>query len=298
MAAYQAAISGKVVASGRRQADGTLGRLVADFYGSAEFANLAASSQATYRFALAPIVAADGHRLVRDLTHTKARKVIQEIGASERRGFANLTRAVLRRLFGYAISMGMRPDNPFDGIPVYKLGTIHTWTDEELAAYEARWPHGTRERLAYDVLLYTAQRISDAVRIPLADAMRGTITLEQQKTGEEVALSVHPALMRSIKAGPCNGVSLLGKASGQPMRAKALGDLISRAARDAGVLPRCVAHGLRKAGLRRLAEGGASSKQIQAVSGHRTLQQVERYTERADRGHMARAAIALWPDRK
>ena len=39
----------------------------------------------------------------------------------------------------------------------------HTWTEAQLAAYEARWLLGTRERLAYDVLLYSAQRVGDVV---------------------------------------------------------------------------------------------------------------------------------------
>jgi len=39
-----------------------------------------------------------------------------------------------------------------------------------------------------------------------------------------------------------------------------------------------MAHGLRKAALRRLAEAGSTTKQIAAVSGHRSLAEIERYT--------------------
>ena len=77
--------------------------------------NLKASSQATYRLALAPILELDGHRLVRDLPADKARKIIQEIG-EKRPGMANLTRAVLRRMFSFAVSIGQRRDNPFRGV--------------------------------------------------------------------------------------------------------------------------------------------------------------------------------------
>ena len=37
-------------------------------------------------------------------------------------------------------------------------------------------------------------------------------------------------------------------------------------------------HGLRKAGMRRLAEHGATTKEIASMSGHRSLREIERYT--------------------
>jgi integrase len=53
---------------------------------------------------------------------------------------------------------------------------------------------------------------------------------------------------------------------------------------------------LRKASLRRLAEHGSSTKQIAAVSGHRSLNEIERYTARADQARLAQAAVAKLPD--
>src|SRR5262249_15528337 len=188
---------------GRR---GTLAALSAEYFGSAEFANLKPPSQATYRLALGPILERDGHRLVRDLPADKARKLIQEIGAN-RPAMANLTRAVLRRLFSFAMAIGQRRDNPFIAMPKYKIGTHHPWTDQQLSTYEKRWPLGTRERLAFDVLLYTAQRVGkDVVRMQRSDIRNGVITVVQQKTGTEVFVPLHPALARSIKAGPFKGV--------------------------------------------------------------------------------------------
>ena len=53
-----------------------------------------------------------------------------------------------------------------------------------------------------------------------------------------------------------------------------------------------------KAILRRLAEHGATAKQIAAVSGHKTLGEVERYTRAADQVVMSKAALGLLPDEK
>jgi len=296
MQSYQDALSGPV-ARRRVPKAGTLAALATEFFGSAEFANLKPSSQATYRLALAPVLELDGHRLVRDLPADKARKIIQEIG-EKHPAMANLTRAVLRRMFSFAISIGHRRDNPFVFTPKYKLGTHHTWTDSQLEAYEHRWPLGTRQRLAYDLLLYTAQRVGDVVRMQRADIRNGVITVKQQKTGTEVFIPLHPALDRSIKAGPAKGFYLAGDRNGRPVIPRTISVLISVAAKAAGLPPECVAHGLRKAALRRLAEHGATSKEMQAVSGHKTLAEIERYTRQADQQRLAKAAIGSLPDKE
>jgi integrase len=293
--AYQDAVTGAVLRP-RVPKAGTLAALAAEFFGSTEFANLKPSSQRIYRVALEPVLAVDGHRLVRDLPPDKARKIIQEIGA-KRPALANLTKSVLRRLFSFAIAIGQRRDNPFDAVPRYKIGTHHTWTDAELAAYENRWSLGTRERLGFDLLLYTAQRVGDVVRMQRSHIRNGVITITQQKTGAEVFVPLHPALARSIKAGPVKGVYLIGDKNGRPILARTLSDLISSAVRAARLPPQCVAHGLRKAALRRLAEHGASSKEMQAVSGHRSLREIERYTQAADQQRLAKAAIGALPDK-
>jgi integrase len=295
METYQDAMTGPLVRP-RSPKAGTLAALAAEFFGSTEFANLKASSQATYRVVLGPVLELDGYRLVRDLPPEKARKIIQEIGAA-RPAMANLTRAVLRRMFSFAVTIGQRRDNPFNAVPKYKIGTHHTWTDEQLTAYEKRWPLGTRERLAFDILLYTAQHVGDVVRMQRSDIRNGVITVVQEKTGAEVFVPLHPALARSIKAGPSKGVYLIGDRNGCPITRRTLTVLISVATKAAGLPAECVAHGLRKAALRRLAEHGATSKEMQAISGHRTLAEIERYTRQADQRRLAKAAIGALPDK-
>jgi integrase len=211
---------------------------------------------------------------------------------------ANLTKAVLARLFAYAIAIRWRTDNPFDKVPRYKLGTHHTWSDAQLEAFEKRWPMGTRERLAFMILLYTGQRVGDAIRMRRSDIVNGTIHVVQGKTDAELFIALHPALERAIKAGPANGLYLVGDKNGRPIRRATLSTLIAKAAARAGLPKICVAHGLRKAALRRLAEYGSTSKEIAAVSGHRTLGEIERYTRQADQERMARTAIRNLPDNK
>jgi hypothetical protein len=117
---------------------GSLAAVAAGYFRSADFANLSPSSQRSYRVALKPILAAHGHRLVRELPKEAARHIIEEIGAA-RPGMANLTRSVLSKVIAYAIETSIRADNPFAGLKPYRLGTYHTWTDAEIAQFERRW---------------------------------------------------------------------------------------------------------------------------------------------------------------
>jgi site-specific recombinase XerD len=115
----------------------------------------------------------------------------------------------------------------------------------------------------------------------------------QQKTGVALSIPIHPELMAALKAGPSNGLDLIGALSGRPISSQTLTKLMKRAAAAAGLPPECLPHGLRKAQMRRLAESGASTKQIASISGHKTLHdEVERYTAAADQRRLSRGAIA------
>jgi integrase len=103
---------------------------------------------------------------------------------------------------------------------------------------------------------------------------------------------LHPALIAAIKAAPAKGVMLIGDANGRPVRRATLTLLMKKAVELAGLPTRCLPHGLRKAMMRRLAESGSSAKEIAAISGHRTLKEIERYTAAADQVRLSKAAMA------
>ena len=292
-AAYEAALSEKPIPASKHIA-GTVGRLVADYYGSVDFVNLKPSSRTLYRIVLDPIARKHGHRMVRDMPREAARKMIEDIGAT-RPGMANLTRSVLKRVMRYAVDRGWRNDNPVAGIAPYKIGTRHTWTDEQLRTYEARWPLGTEERLDYASLLYSGQRGGDVVKMARPAPKATTIAVRQEKTGAELVIPIHPEWRRAINAVTARGLSLIGDARGRPIKRPMLTLRIARAAAAAGLPPECMAHGLRKALVRRLAEHGRSTKQIASMSGHKSLKEIERYTAAADQAQMARSAMSKLP---
>jgi site-specific recombinase XerD len=294
MEAYQRAVSGRPAAPLPIDSKDALVRdLVQRYYAGSKFTNLSASSQQQYRDVIDRYAQEHGHRTVRGLTVDTAEKIIAKIGAT-RPGLANKTQSILSAMYRYSIKIRLRADNPFspEAIEPYKLGSHHTWTDEELTAFRKRWPLGTRERLAFTVLLYSGQRVSDAVKLKRTDILE----IKQRKTGAELSIPQHPALVRAVKAGPSNGFHIIGDEAGRQITGDGLSRFLRRAIKAAGLPSRCKPHGLRKANQRLLAEGGATAKQMQAISGHRTLRETERYSEKANQAALAVAAIALLPD--
>jgi integrase len=290
MAAYQDAL-GEPAPRVARRGPGSVGALICEYLNSPAFTDLAASSKRMYRAVLDRFGVLHGHRMVHDMPRAKVAAYVYGIGA-ERPAMANVTKAVLHKLLAHAVRSGYRTDNPVAEIDRYKSGTRHTWTEAELAAFERRWPLGTRERLAYALLLYTGQRVGDVARLRRTAVCDGAIAVIQQKTGTELSIPIHAELLAAMKAGPSNGLTLIGDKYGRPISRHTLTLLIRNAVAKAGLPSECVAHGLRKAQMRRLAEDGATVKEIASVSGHKTLREIERYTAAADQKRLSRRAIA------
>jgi hypothetical protein len=79
---------------------------------------------------------------------------------------------------------------------------------------------------------------------------------------------------------------------GHPFKtAASFGNWFRERCDEAGLSKGISAHGLRKATARRLADLGCTAHQIAAVTGHATLAEVQRYTNAADRKHLAREAM-------
>jgi enterobacteria phage integrase len=270
-------------------AEHTFGRLVTAFYASRKYKDVKRSSQRTYGYALEPLAAAYGH-LEAQITHQQAEKLIADIGASKP-ALANLTRAVLRMVYNVAVKERLVEYNPFIGIRAFKTGTIHTWTESELRQFEDYWKIGTRQRLAYELLLCLDQRTGDTARMKRSDIENGELHVVQEKTGTPLILPVTQNLVLAMRACPQNGFHLICQQNGRPLSTNGLAAIMNRAIKKCGLPGRCVPHGLRKAAIRRMAEDGKSTKEISAVSGHKSLKEIERYSQAADQRLLARRAM-------
>jgi integrase len=199
----------------------------------------------------------------------------------------------LRGLMRYAVQIGMRTDEPTEGVKVGRLlktDGFTTWSEENIAAFERTHAVGTRARLAFTLLLYTAQRRGDVVRMGRQHIHDGLLSVRQSKTGAVLKIPVHPELKAVLDATPSEHLTFLTTAAGRPFTSDGFGHWFLAMCKAAG-LHGLSAHGLRKAACRRLAEAGCTAHEIMSVSGHVSLKEVQRYTIAADQACMARAAM-------
>jgi len=160
-----------------------------------------------------------------------------------------------------------------------------------IAAFEAKHQVGSRARLALALLLYTGQRRSDIVQMGRQHIRNGILHLRQQKTGASLAIPVHPTLQAVLEATSSEHLTFLTTHGGSPFTAAGFTNWFRECCNDAGLAKGTSAHGLRKAACRRLAEAGCSANVIAAISGHKSLNEVQRYTAAADQLRMARTGM-------
>ena len=294
MDAYQAALAEREVSrpaiGAARVVPGSTSAAVAAYYQDASFRALASSSQQMRRRILERLrTEYGGHRIA-----LLQRSHIAALVGAQTPSVAKNWLKTIRGLMQFLIASGQREDDPTAGLkpPKVRAGEIHSWTEQEIAAFEAHHGIGTRARLAMALLLYTAQRRSDVVRMGRQHVRSGVLIVRQQKTGRVLAIPIHPKLAEIFTATEGNNLTFLVTGNGKPFSAAGFGNLFRQWCDEAGLPKHCSAHGLRKAACRRLAEAGCSEHEISAISGHASLSEVQRYTRAANQAKMAKAAMA------
>jgi integrase len=176
--------------------------------------------------------------------------------------------AVLRLLMAFAIKAGIREDDPTVGVKHAKIRTAgyDTWSEEDIAAFEARHPIGSKARLALALLLYTGQRRGDVVKMGRQHVRGNKISVKQNKTGAVLMLPMVDELRAAIEATPTDHLTFLTTHFGQPYTAAGFTNWFRDRCNEAGLRKGLSAHGLRKAMCRRLAERGCSINMIAANS--------------------------------
>lgn len=292
-AAYAAALTGNVEArkAQREQAaPGTLGALILSYQQSASYIELRETTRKGYASRIEALRATHAHRTLAGMTREGiVTKILSPYAG--RPGAALSILKMLRILIRHAIDIGWLRHDPSLGIKRPKTGEIRSWTDDEIAQFEAHWPIGTRERLAFAIMLYTGQRRSDVHRMTWAATTEATVTLTQQKTGARLVIPLHSELRKILAASPREHVTILNTTLGRPFTVDGFSQFMRDAIAGAGLPLECQPHGLRKAAGRRLAEAGCSAREIMSILGHKTLSEAERYTRDADQARLAEAAI-------
>ena len=291
--AYRAAAGGeaKIVVGAGRTKPGSINALAVAIYASAEWKMLKPLTQSTYRNVMERLRRDYGDQLVTGIK--QGHILIMRDKRVETPTAANRLVTTLRWMMAFAVARQMRADNPAIGIKPLKItgDGYHTWSEAEVVKFETFWAVGTRQRLAFDLLLYTAQRSGDVRQMGRQCLADGHIRLRQGKTDVDLEIPLHARLEASLATVPSTQMLFLQTAYGEAFSAAGFGNWFKSACKDAG-LDHCSAHGLRKSAATRLADAGCSESQIMAITGHKTAREVQRYTAKRDQRRLAAAAMA------
>ena len=292
MAAYEAAMSGARTAIGAgRIKPGSVAAVIAEYKDSREFfGSKSAGTQRTRRGILDRFRAAYGDRPFALLPP----EWIEALLDSKPPHAARSWRATLRSLCQFGVKRRYLRTDPTANIKqrAIKGDGFHTWTEDEISQFVRFHPLGTKPRLALALLLYTAQRRSDVVKMGRQHIRDGWLHVKQEKTDKPLAIPVHPELRAVLDATPSEHLTFLVTATGKPYGPNHFSETFREWCDAAGLPKRCTAHGLRKAACRRFAEAECSGPEIMSISGHATLKELVRYTAKADRARLARNAMA------
>jgi len=271
----------------------SVNQLVALWYRSPGFLDLSSSTQKVYRGIVEKFREKHGEKPVRLMKRRHVQTILSE--KADTPTAANNLRKRLIQLLDFAISLDWRGDNPARATKPFRVGSegFHTWNEDELAQFFKTHKPGTLAHTAVTLMLYTGAARVDAVKLGPENIRNGKIEYKRQKTrrsgGVLVSIPIHPDLAEVLAKLPTDR-PFLATLKGKERSPGGLGNLMQRWTEKAK-LPHCSAHGLRKACARRLAEAGATAHEIGAVTGHKTLALVQRYTEAAGRGGMADSAM-------
>jgi integrase len=296
--AYEQALAGAAPPAAdigaTRTIAGSVNAMIVGYLNSAAFGQLAPTSQRQYRRILEDLRLQHGNRGIATLERRHVALML-EAKAATPAAARDLLRC-LRLLVQHAIKLGIRQDDPTNGVRVKmpKTEGFRTWSEDDIAAFEVAYPIGSKPRLALALLLGTALRASDVVRVGRSHVRNGTTIagIVQQKTGAALPpIPISADLAAAINAAaPTGHLVFLLNERGAPFTAKSFGKWFSAQCDRIG-LGGLSPHGLRKAACRRLAEAGCSANEIAALSGHKSLNEVARYTRAADQARMARNAV-------
>lgn len=148
--AYEAAKAGETAArieiGASRNKPGSVAAAVALYFGSIAFGNLAPGTQRDRRRILEHFREAHGDNRFALLERKHVDAMLLEKIATPHAARAFIK--ALRGMIAVAIVAGLRDDDPTHGVRVKArdTGGFRTWTEEEIAQFEAAHPIGTRAR--------------------------------------------------------------------------------------------------------------------------------------------------------
>jgi len=269
----------------------SLAWLIDQYMSSPRFAATAANTQKQRRSILKHVAEKNGAQPFRSLAQSDIENMRDMAAATGKTAQANAVVKAMRALFSWSTPKHTPVDITLAVKGVEHHGeSFHLWTEDEIATFEATYPVGTRERLAFTILLWTGARLSDAVQLGDQHVRNGLLSFTpkktRKKTGARVDMPILPALADALAAGPRGELVWIVGENGLPLTEGGFGHWFRKVCDKAG-LAECSAHGLRRACASRLALAGAPVDELKAFLGWTENRTPGVYTRDADNRRLA-----------
>lgn len=289
----------------RPDAYGTFGYMLTAYYGSPEFRQLSDSTKLFYRRYLDPLRMKWGKIALEGLTSRVVREWRNKM--SDKPGTANAALRSLKSLLVWAVKneyMAVSPAEKVDPIRVKSDGW-QAWPETKLATFAEKATGAAR--IAFMLALHTGQRRKDVLAMRWDAISEGWIAVKQSKTGKALEIPLHPVLAAELDAerkrqadraaarkekgkAASVGLGIVQREDGRPYSESGFASIWNRAQHDCECanLP---FHGLRKNATQALFEAGCTPQQVQAITGHETLEMVAHYGKGANQRRLAKEAM-------
>lgn len=291
--AYQAALSGQAIQHVEaRTIARSLRWLVQEYMGSSAWSELSIATRKQRGLFYKQVTDASGNVDCRAVTKADIQRAIERRKATP--ALANNFKKALSALFNWGVDNDHVDSNPTVGVKKLKPQSsdgFPIWTIEDIESFSRRWPIGTRERLALELIVASGLRRSDAVRAGRQHMTADVLKLKTAKTNTAVSIEFSPRIISLIEQTQTGDLAFIVSKKGTPLTKESFGNWFRDACRAAGVQKS--AHGLRKFSATLAADAGATSHQLMAQFGWVTVKQAEIYTKGADRAHLGKVSSRL-----
>ncbi len=272
-------------------APGTFASLITAFLSSPEFGELGERAKQEYRGYLDQMRERFGHLSYDSMSRRFVIAYRDTMAATPSK--ANHAIKVLRRLLSYAMDRELIKTNPAAGVK--ELRTGDGWQPWPEAGMERFHEEGRgAARLAFMLALYTGQRKADVLAMRWSDITGdGFIRVKQAKTGTELFIPIHPTLAAELARVEKRGLAIVGRWDGRPYTVGGFNAIWRREKARLG-LGGVQFHGLRKNAVAALYEAQCTPQQVQAITGHVSLEMVAHYGKGARQKVLATQAMNKW----
>jgi integrase len=276
-----------MIRSGRAkvQCKTTWHSLVTEFYKTPGYLGKAKGTRDNYRRHCEAIREKNGEKDVRRFKRKDALAVQRALQDTWSK--ANERIAVLSILCKLAVDLEWIDRNPV--VDIHKLtgGEYEPWPDDKLQAYERYCDQHelTDARTIYELCIGTGQRIGDCVAMQWADFDGEFMSVIQDKTKAKLTIYCPARLQAYLASLPRKGRHIMAKNLSQPSGNRAVQKAVEKVRNDLGIMHgenRLVPHGWRYTAAVQLSDAGCDDAEIQAVTGHKTMEMVRKYRARRD----------------